>query len=151
MIRDVLPTNVEYVKDSTYLYNSVYQKGILLNENTLTTTGINIGSYSPKGNAYVRFTGKVVNKTLACGQNQLVNWASATVNKDVYKDDASVVVSKNDDSCKTTPTPTPTPTPDPTPTKIVSTGPETIVTGAIGAGSTVTALGYFIASRKKLM
>ena len=151
MIRDVLPTNIEYVKDSTYLYNAAYQKGILLNDNTLVTNGINIGSYSPKGNAYVRFTGKVVNKTLACGSNQLVNWASATVNKDVYKDDASVMVNRDDETCKTTPTPTPTPEPTPTPTTIVSTGPEMIVTGAIGAGSIVTAAGYFIASRKKLM
>ncbi len=154
MIRDVLPTNVEYVKDSTYLYNSAYQKGILLGDNTLTTDGINIGSYSPKGNAYVRFTGKVVNKTLACGANQLVNWASATVNKEVYKDDASVMVNRDDETCKADPTPNPTPVqdnPSGTPTTIVSTGPETIVAGAIGAGSMVTAFGYFIASRKKLM
>ena len=153
MIRDVLPTNVEYVKDSTYLYNSVHQSGVLLSDNNLTTTGINIGSYSPKGNAYVRFTGKVIDKTLACGSNQLVNWASATIDQKVYKDDASVMVDKDDESCKDKPV-NPEPTPDQpgqpeTPTTIVSTGPETIVTGAIGAGSMVTALGYFIASRKK--
>ena len=41
--------------------------------------------------------------------------------------------------------------PTSTPTTIVATGPGTIVTGAIGAGSVVTALGYYIASRKKLM
>lgn len=159
MIRDVLPTNVEYVKDSTYLYNSNYQSGVLLQDNTLTTTGINIGSYNAKGNAYVRFTGKVVDKTMACGNNQLVNWASATVSGStvknaVYKDDASVMVKKDDETCKETPTPTPTPVPDnpgSTPTTIVATGPETIVTGAIGAGSVVTTLGYYIASRKKLM
>lgn len=159
IIRDVLPTNVEYVKDSTYLYNSNYQSGVLLQDNTLTTTGINIGSYNAKGNAYVRFTGKVVDKTMACGNNQLVNWASATVSGStvknaVYKDDASVMVKKDDETCKETPTPTPTPVPDnpgSTPTTIVATGPETIVTGAIGAGSVVTTLGYYIASRKKLM
>ena len=174
MIRDVLPTNVEYVKDSTYLYNSNYQNGVLLKDNTLTTTGINIGSYNAKGNAYVRFTGKVVDKTIACGDNQLVNWASATVSGSsvknaVYKDDASVMVKKDDETCKKTPDPKPTPDPDPTPTPtpdpvvptpdnsgetpevIVSTGPETIVSGAIGAGSVVTTLGYYIASRKKLM
>lgn len=160
MIRDVLPTNVEYVQNSTYLYNSNYQSGVLLKDNTLTTTGINIGSYNTNGNAYVRFTGKVVDKTMNCGSNQLVNWASATVSGSaiknaVYKDDASVMVKKNDASCKDKPTPTPTPIPDnpgATPTTIVSTGPETIVTGALGAGAVVTALGYaghFIASRKK--
>ena len=160
VIRDVLPNNVEYVKDSTYLYNSIYQKGVRLQDNTLTTTGINIGTHNPKGNSYVRFTGKVVDKTMACGNNQLVNWASATVSGSaiknaVYKDDASVMVKKDDESCKEKPTPTPpTPTPDnpgSTPTTIVATGPETIVTGAIGAGSVVTTLGYYIASRKKLM
>ena len=156
MIRDVLPTNVEYVADSTYLYNANYQSGVKLADNTIATTGINIGSYSANGNAYVRFAGKVVDKSLACGSNQLVNWASATVKGNVYKDDASVMVNKDDESCKENPTPTPTPTPTPdnpgeTPTTIVNTGAGAIATGAIGAGSVVTTLGYYIASRKKLM
>ena len=153
MIRDILPTNVEYVQNSTYLYNSNYQNGTLLKDNTLTTSGINIGSYNAKGNAYVRFTGKVVDKTLACGKNQLVNWASSTVNGAVSKDDASVMVTKDGDVCKDKPV-NPTPTPDNptnTPSTIVSTGPATIVTGAVGAGSVVTMLGYYIASRKKML
>ena len=157
MIRDVLPTNVEYVNDSTILFNTNHKDGIKMKENTLTTSGVNIGSYTAKGNAYVRFTGKVVDKSMACGSNQLVNWASATVNAStvknaVYKDDASVMVDK---TCPSpTPTPTPTPTPDnpgETPSTIVNTGAGTIVTGAIGAGSVVTTLGYYLASRKKLM
>ncbi len=155
MIRDVLPTNVEYVENSTYLFNSQYQNGVLLKDNTVTTSGINIGSYAAKGNAYVRFTGKVVDKTMACGDNQLVNWASATVNGNVYKDDASVFVNKDDETCKTTPDipdkPVTPDNPGETPTTIVSTGPATIAMGAIGAGSTVTTLGYYIASRRKLM
>ncbi|MBO7718135.1 DUF11 domain-containing protein [Candidatus Saccharibacteria bacterium] len=165
-IRDVLPTNVEYVPGTTYLYNASHQNGVLLEGDHVTTTGIIIGDYASKGNAYVRFTGKVVDKTIACGDNQLVNWASATVSSStvknaVYKDDASVMVKKDDESCKEKPAPTeeePTPTPTPvqdnpgtTPKTIVSTGPETIVTGAIGAGAVVTTLGYYVASRKKLM
>ncbi len=144
MIRDVLPTNVEYVKGSTYLYNASHQNGVRITDDTVATTGINIGGYAAKGNAYVRFTGKVVDKSLSCGSNQLVNWASATVNKSVYKDDASVLVAKTCEDSKEEPTPE-------TPTKIVETGAGTIVTGAIGAGSVVTTLGYYIASRKKLM
>ncbi len=174
MIRDVLPTNVAYVMDSTYLYNANYKSGVQLADNTVATTGINIGSYATKGNAYVRFTGKVIDKTLACGQNQLVNWASATVKNRVYKDDASVMVEKDDESCKTpeptpepepepepepTPEPEPEPEPEPTPEPepelevpevIVNTGAGTIVSGAIGAGAMVTALGYYVASRKEL-
>ena len=97
MIRDILPNNLEYVADSTYLYNANYQSGVKVVENTVTTSGINIGSYGPKGNAYVRFTAKVVNKSLVCGENQLVNWASSTVNSRVSKDDASVMVTRTEE------------------------------------------------------
>lgn len=155
MIRDMLPNNVEYVADSTTIFNASHPDGFNIPENTLTTTGINIGSYTPKSNAYIRFTGKVVDKSMACGGNQLVNWASVTLTsgsaKDtVYKDDASVMVDK---TCEPDEPVNPTPTsdnPGETPTTIVSTGAGTIVTGAIGAGSVVTTLGYYIASRKKL-
>ena len=96
MIRDVLPTNIQYVEGTTYLFNSNYKDGVLLKDDTVTTTGINIGSYSENGNAYVRFTGKVVNSNLAVGDNQLVNWASATVTNTVYKDDVSIMVNMSD-------------------------------------------------------
>ncbi|MBR2836966.1 DUF11 domain-containing protein [Candidatus Saccharibacteria bacterium] len=152
MIRDVLPDDVEYVNDSTYLYNYYYQDGVKVVENTIHTTGINIGDYAPKGNAFIHFTGKIVNNTLGdkAANFQLVNWASATVADDkVYKDDTSVFVSVADSS-DPTPTPTPTPTPEPTPTEIVSTGATEAMGVALGAGSVVTAAGYFIASRKKM-
>lgn len=145
MIRDVLPTNLEYVKDSTVLYNSNYQNGTKVVENTLTTSGINIGSYGVNGNAYVRFTAKVVNKSLACGNNQLVNWASSTVNSKVTKDDASVMVKRDDAKCHEQPTP---PTP-PTPPVIPQTGATEVTAIALGAGSVVTVAGYAIASWKK--
>ena len=142
MIRDVLPTNLEYVKDSTILYNSNYQNGTKVVENTLTTSGINIGSYGVNGNAYVRFTAKVVNKSLACGNNQLVNWASSTVNSKVTKDDASVMVKRDDEKCHEQPTP-------PTPPVIPQTGATEVTAIALGAGSVVTVAGYAIASWKK--
>jgi hypothetical protein len=129
-----------------------------MKENTLTTTGVNIGDYAAKSNAFVRFTGKVVDKSMNCGKNQLVNWASATVSggavKDaVYKDDASVFVTKDDESCKgkpVDPTPTPVNPSEPeTPTRIVDTGAGTVVTGAVGAGAIVTTLGYCVSSLKR--
>lgn len=138
MIRDILPTNMEYVKDSTYVYNSNHKDGVKINENTVTTTGINIGSYNPRGNAYVRFTAKVVNKGLTCGTTQLVNWANATVNSAVVKDDASVMVTVSE-NCKSNPTPSPV---------LPNTGPAEIAGAALGAGSLVTAAGYFILSRR---
>ena len=156
MIRDVLPTNMEYVENSTVLYNSNYQTGKKMPENTLTTTGLNIGSYNPRGNAYIRFTAKVTDKTLACGNNQLVNWASSTVDSKVTKDDASVMVAKTGEVCEENPTPTPTPKPasntptsSETPKNIVATGPEGIVSVALSAGGLTTLVGYTIASRRK--
>ena len=166
MIRDILPNNLEYVQNSTYLYNASHQNGVQLKDNTVATSGINIGDYKTNGNAYVRFTAKVVDKSLACGSNQLVNWANSTVNSKVSKDDASVMVNKTGGTCNSNPTPNPNPNPNPTPnpdptptptpkkdegtpiTTIVSTGPEMIVAGALGAGAVTTAAGYAIVSFK---
>lgn len=153
MIRDILPNNVEYVAGSTVLYNSNHQDGVAISEDTLTTSGLNIGTHAAKANSYLRFTGKVVDNSLACGTNQLVNWANSTVNGAVAaKDDASVIVEKTCEGQPTTPTtPSTSPSAPETPTTIVSTGPGTIVTGAIGAGAMVTTLGYYLASRRQLM
>jgi uncharacterized repeat protein (TIGR01451 family) len=149
MIRDILPNNLQYVENSTYLYNSNYKEGKLLPENTVTTTGLNIGSYNSRGNAYVRFTAKVVDNSMACGSNQLVNWASSTVDSKVSKDDASVMVTKECPNPDPKPTPTPTPTPEPTPKDIVPTGPESVVVSALGLGGVTTLVSYMIASRRK--
>lgn len=140
MIRDVLPNNLEYVENSTYLYNSNHKEGILLPENTLTTTGLNIGSYKVKGNAYIRFTAKVVDNSMACGSNQLVNWAASTVLGKVVKDDASVMVAK---TCNDTPV-------VPNTNKIVATGAsDTVLISALGAGGLVSVVSYAIVSRRK--
>lgn len=95
MIRDILPDNMEYVEGSTYLYNYSYQNGLKVDQNTVATTGINIGNYGARGNAYVRFTAKIVSDNLAKGMNQLVNWANVTVSGEVVgKCDVSILLTK---------------------------------------------------------
>ena len=150
MIRDILPTNMEYVTGSTYLFNAAYQSGTKLDGDTVITSGINIGSYKANGNAYVRFTAKVVNKTLVCGTNQLVNWASSTVNSVVSKDDASVMVEVSE-NCKKNEqgNGSNSKNVDQNTSRIVDTGATEIAGAALGAGSAVTAAGYLIASRRK--
>ncbi|MBQ3409754.1 DUF11 domain-containing protein [Candidatus Saccharibacteria bacterium] len=151
MVVDSLPTNMKYVAGTTMLYNATNPKGIA-RDDTITTTGVNIGGYANNGDAYVRFTAEVIDKTLACGQNQLINWGKVTADKKVVMDSANVNVKKTGGTCDSKPV-TPTPTKDdPTPTAgtMPTTGPAAIVTGALGAGSIVTAAGYFIASRKTL-
>ena len=95
MIRDVLPPNMKYIPDSTVLYNSHFQNGAKIIENTVTTSGIYIGSYASRGNAYVRFSAQVVDEDLESDTYKLKNWASATVDGSVFKDDASVIIVKN--------------------------------------------------------
>ena len=109
-----------------------------MTDETITTTGLNIGGYNNGANAYILFEAKVVDDNLTCNKkNQLVNWAKITAAGVTKKDDASVVVPKVCD----------TPDPDPMP----ETGAHSIVVSALGLGTTVTALGIYVASRKKLM
>ena len=84
MIRDILPPNMEYVADSTFLYGSSCQKGTKVVEDTIASSGINVGSYAPWGYVHVRFFAKVVEKDLD-DDGKLVNWACATADDSVFK------------------------------------------------------------------
>ncbi len=94
MLRYVLPDNMEYIPDTTVLYNSKYQTGVKLKDNTVTTSGINIGHYNPQGNAYVRFCVRVVDNNLSDGLTCLINWGAVTINGIVAKDNAQIYVEK---------------------------------------------------------
>ena len=160
LIRDTLPTNVEYVEGTTYLHTSFHPEGVKMESENLTVSGVNIGGYAPKGKAIIIFTAKIVDKTItACDGRpvQLVNWATSSVEGELLKD--NTVVELPAQKCvekKEEPTPEPTPDPEPTPEptpepKLPDTGASDITAAALGAGAMVTALGYYIASRKKLM
>ena len=137
MVKDILPNNMEYVKGSTVLYNPLNKNGIA-RDDTITTTGVNIGGYAPEVNAYVIFRAKVVDKSLVCGTNKLVNWGQVGVGSTTLQNSANVLVKKTE-GCTTTTT-----------KELPSTGAGSIAAGVIGAGSIVTAAGYFLASRKQL-
>lgn len=96
---DKLPDNMEYIKDSTRLWNEKYPNGATNTDNTILTEGINIGNYAPDANAYVRFRVRIVDKNLAHGSNLLVNWVKGTVdygtpNEMVLQDFANVTIQK---------------------------------------------------------
>ena len=152
MIKDVLPNNMELVKGTTVLYNETNPKGLKYTDETIATTGINIGSYGDGANAYVRFQAKVVDKSMVCGTNKLVNWGQAGIGKTTLQDNAFVMVKKTEGCDKPNPDPNPDPTPDdPKPQPVMpTTGAASIIGGVFGAGSIVTAAGYYIASRKSL-
>ncbi len=150
MVRDILPENMKYVEGTTMLYNATNPKGIA-RDDTITTTGVNIGGYAVNGDGYVVFTAEVVDNKLSCGANTITNWGQVGVGDELLEDSAVVKVTK---TCETTPIPDDTPDKEwvaVTPSEIVNTGAGEIGAGALGVGSIVTALGYYIASRKKLM
>lgn len=97
IIRDVLPNNMVYVGNTTYLYNSNHKDGMQITpDGDLFTTGINIGAYKANASGWVRFTAEVVDKDLACGDNVLVNWAQGMVSSTIYQDHAAVRVKKSE-------------------------------------------------------
>lgn len=86
MIRDILPSGLKYVPNTTKLYNSNYPDWAdLTPDGDIVDRGVNIGSYLGSddglngGNAFVRFTAEVINKDLEYGSNTLVCWGQASV------------------------------------------------------------------------
>ena len=142
VVRDLLPNNMEYVDGSTKLYNETHKQGAVNNNDTISTTGINIGSYDDGANAYIRFRAVVVDKSMVCGTNKLVNWGQIGVGKTTIQDNAFVMVKKTQ-GCDNIPE-----TPKEDNRVLPTTGPVSITAGALGAGGIVTAAGYIIASRK---
>lgn len=178
VLRDKLPKGLTYVKGSTQVSNSkTNHKWSPVSEDTITGRGINVGSYAPGGAVYVKFNARVANNDdlATCGVNTIVNTATAETSNGSKSDDATITVtkkceektievcdvdnkkvitinekdfdstkhSKNLDDCKVTPTPE---TPE-TPTELPQTGAGDF--GAlIGAAALVTAVSYYIASRR---
>lgn len=134
IIRDVLPNNMVYVGNTTYLYNSNHKDGMQITpDGDLFTTGINIGAYKANASGWVRFTAEVVDKDLACGDNVLVNWAQGKVADTIHQDHSKVKLAK---VCENT--------------KLPEAGPTVTIGGAVAAGTIVTAAGYFIMSRRAM-
>ncbi|MDE6995275.1 MAG: DUF11 domain-containing protein [Lachnospiraceae bacterium] len=96
MIKDILPENLQYIKGTTKLFNSNHPNGMDILSDTITDYGINIGHYDKGANAYVRFTAEVVDKSLQCGSNTLVNWSQCGIGSITLQDYATVTVNKNE-------------------------------------------------------
>lgn len=94
MIRDVLPISLRYVAGTTKLWND-HLDGAVNNEDTIATTGINIGHYGPNANAHIRFQVEVVEDFLACGGNTLFNWSQIYAGNVTLQDYTAVKVNKS--------------------------------------------------------
>lgn len=105
MIRSVLPRNFEYIPGSTVLYNTNHMQGLAIAQDDIVTNGINIGNYGAKGNAFVRFKVKVVDNSLQCGGNVLVNWLQAGLGNKTIQDYATASLTKTCGTTNVEPTP----------------------------------------------
>ena len=96
VIRDILPKGLNYIAGTTKLYNTSNPKGLKVSDNIIQNSGINIGSYQPNGDAFVRFDATVSAETdlPVCGENTLTNIAQASDQKIIKNDTASVKVTK---------------------------------------------------------
>ncbi len=148
VLRDILPPNLRYVPGSTKLMDAKYPNGATINEDVLVgDNGFLIGDYAAGANAYVMFTAEVVDDSLACGQNTLINKGQAYVNDKLLEDRANVVTNK---VCEDDPTPPTPPTPEEPKPTLPTTGPSMMVGGIVATGSIATAAGYYIVSRRQL-
>ena len=93
-VRDILPSNLEYIPNTAKLWNTAYDGDLISPDTSLFGNGITIGNYVPGAGAYVRFRAKVVDQDLGVGTNTLVNWSQCGVGKITIQDYASVIVTK---------------------------------------------------------
>ena len=149
-LTDVLPSNLKYVGNTT-ITNSKYTNQAL---DTAITSGVHIGNYKSGSEAYVYFTAEVTG-TVDCEKSLTrTNTVTLTVGaNDNYTatDTANVVVKGETCTTKKEDDKKEEKSEGETTEEIVNTGAGEIVSGVLGAGSITTALGYYIASRKKLM
>ena len=89
LIKAVLPSGLEYMQDTTKIYNTAYETGIIW-KNDILTTGINIGSYSPNGDGYVRFRTVVTKEALEVGSPVLYLWGQVNADGITAQDSAHV-------------------------------------------------------------
>ena len=96
MVRVWLPDNMEYVKDSTVIYNIKFKDGATIDQNTLCTEGINIGNYGPNVPTYIRFKAIVTDKSLEDKDNLLYTWVNVTVDGEVVARTKDIVSVKKE-------------------------------------------------------
>ncbi|MGO3702042.1 MAG: LPXTG cell wall anchor domain-containing protein [Candidatus Saccharimonadales bacterium] len=96
VIKDELPKGVTYIPGSTHVATSETNgQWKNIQDDTVVTTGINIGSYVPGGNAYVKFSAKIDKlDELDCGPNKLTNVARAETDNGSKSDNADVTINK---------------------------------------------------------
>lgn len=101
--------SLNYVADSSYLFNGNHAGGLHLSQNDWIDKGLDIGSYGAQTNAYVTYKVTVPSENeLQCGDNTFDNVAFAITDNAGTKMSNSIVTVHRD-CAPDTPNPTPTP------------------------------------------
>lgn len=133
---DKLPKGVALVSGSTTLKNIGYPDGDGLSikeDKIVAPSGLNIGSYAPNSNAYVRFTATLPKASeLECGTNKLVNTGTISTQNGDKNDTATVVITKE---CVG---------------ELPTTGPVEVAIGLLGVAAITFGVVYYFKSRREL-
>lgn len=167
ILRDTLPAGMTYVAGSTIVTNSVSPNGAKGADGVATTTGVNYGSYAPRGNLFVQFSATVPSADkLKCGKNELVNTGQASTENGRKNDTAKVIVEvecqpneckpgipEGDERCNPEPcVPKDGEVVDKdgncVPAALPTTGPAQIIAGILGVALVALGFAYWMRSRK---
>ena len=168
ILRDMLPEGMKYEAGSTVVTNSVSPKGAKGKDGVTTSTGVNYGSYAPRGNLFVQFTATVPGADeLKCGKNELINRGQASTENGRKDDTAKVIVEvecepneckpgipEGDERCEPEPcVPKDGETVDEkgncVPVELPTTGPAQIIAGILGVALVSLGVAYWIRSRNE--
>ncbi|MBP1046163.1 hypothetical protein I6N96_07695 [Enterococcus sp. BWM-S5] len=96
VVRNILPDNLIYIKGSTVLYNSTNPNSIPVNDDLMSDTGMNIGGYNSRANAFIRFSAKVGRAVYfpSSGINKFTNIVQVSNQINSIYDNAHVIAHK---------------------------------------------------------
>jgi uncharacterized repeat protein (TIGR01451 family) len=165
ILKDTLPKGMNYVAGSSFVTNSVSPKGAVGKDGVTTSTGVNYGSYAPKGNLFVQFSAIVPGADqLKCGDNTLRNTATnngsksgtadVVVTVDCKPNECKPGIPEGDKRCNPEPcTPKDGETVDKNgncvPVELPTTGPAQIIAGILGVALVALGVAYWVRSRKE--
>lgn len=160
IMRDAPAKGIAFEKGSSTLKNATNPKGngkAIGNDSLVTEKGVNIGNYTPNSNAFVYYSATVKKEDLKCGENRLINTATASTDNGRKSDTAEVLVTtkckkneckpgipEGDERCESSPTPPATPT---TPGELPTTGPAEVIVGILGIALLSLGVAYWMRSR----
>lgn len=145
VFRDTLPTGLSYVAGSTYLKNGTNPTPLKISDNLTTAAGVNVGDYNAQATAYIKFSAKVTNDGLVCGNNKLINKVRVIVDGTQKEDTAEVTVPKQ---CQPNECKPGIPTGDARCYELPQTGTTENIVAFLGLGSLIASIAYYVASRR---